>query len=164
MDSIGLPEHRLLSVSRVAKPNKVPCKHYKNKSTTKFIPFSSAEYTSKSVHTGLGHSSSSNRSLASKAHSLNGSLGAEGNQNGSRSPVLILPGFLSNNTTAPQSQYRELADNLIALGHPAAGLQATCSCALTFNGSHVHTACSGKFYVWPCACLWERVWKFCRQL
>lgn len=42
--------------------------------------------------------------------------------NGSRCPVLILPGFLSNNTNSERSQYRELADNLLALGHPAAGV------------------------------------------
>ncbi|WIA15276.1 hypothetical protein OEZ85_001947 [Tetradesmus obliquus] len=42
------------------------------------------------------------------------------NSSSSRSPVLILPGFLSNNTTSATSQYRELADNLLQLGHPAA--------------------------------------------
>lgn len=38
-----------------------------------------------------------------------------------RLPVLILPGFLSNNTTSPSSQYTELAQSLLALEHPAAG-------------------------------------------
>eukprot|EP00879_Flechtneria_rotunda_P027747 GHRR01029738.1.p1 GENE.GHRR01029738.1~~GHRR01029738.1.p1 ORF type:complete len:133 (+),score=35.59 GHRR01029738.1:219-617(+) len=37
-----------------------------------------------------------------------------------RLPVVILPGFLSNNTTAPDSQYRELQQNLLQLGHPEA--------------------------------------------
>jgi len=39
-----------------------------------------------------------------------------------RTPVLILPGFLSNNTVAKGSQYQEMAVNLLELGHPAAGV------------------------------------------
>eukprot|EP00879_Flechtneria_rotunda_P014856 GHRR01015523.1.p2 GENE.GHRR01015523.1~~GHRR01015523.1.p2 ORF type:complete len:145 (-),score=25.45 GHRR01015523.1:2536-2970(-) len=47
-----------------------------------------------------------------------------------RLPVVILPGFLSNNTTAPDSQYRELQQNLLQLGHPEAGMpthRSTCT-------------------------------------
>jgi hypothetical protein len=39
-----------------------------------------------------------------------------------RTPVLILPGFLSSNTVAKGSQYQEMAVNLLELGHPAAGV------------------------------------------
>lgn len=39
----------------------------------------------------------------------------------SRLPVLILPGFLSSDTTVPGSQYYELAENLRACGHARVG-------------------------------------------
>lgn len=65
------------------------------------------------------------------------------NSSSSRSPVLILPGFLSNNTTSATSQYRELADNLLQLGHPEAG-------GMSRRGT-VKRNCAPCWGSWTCA-------------
>jgi hypothetical protein len=75
----------------------------------------------------------------------------------SRSPVLILPGFLSNNTTSETSQYRELADNLLQLGHPAAGGLPCRGTGQTSACMHTHhhmsttgqsTSCNASAHSW----------------
>lgn len=67
------------------------------------------------VQAGMQNSNTGSSQSSRRADSIH-------SKNPGRCPVLILPGFLSNNTTSQQSQYRELANNLLTLGHPAAGV------------------------------------------
>lgn len=99
------------------------------------------------VHASIQNGSSGDSSSSSlRTESVSG--------NGARCPVLILPGFLSNNTTSEQSQYRELADNLLALGHPAAGV------AHSLSLSHKATA-SYAIRLVPCLYFTGAVASFC---
>lgn len=65
---------------------------------------------------------------------------------GKRLPVLILPGFLSNNTTAATSQYSELKESLLARDHPAADILPanTLDWVPTLSGEHRGALC----HVW----------------
>jgi hypothetical protein len=57
--------------------------------------------------------------------------------------VLILPGFLSNNTTAATSQYSELKESLLARDHPAAEILPanTLDWVPTLSGEHRGALC-----------------------
>lgn len=67
-----------------------------------------------------------------------------------RLPVLILPGFLSNNTLAPSSQYSELRESLLALDHPAAEI-------LPANTLDWVPTLSGEAHMNQAGCLGQRV-------